>query len=30
MKWISVTLVNSEFLFKIKLTEKEEEKKKIK
>lgn len=26
MKWISVTLVNSEFLFKIKLTEKEEEK----
>lgn len=27
MKWIFVTLVNSEFLFKIKLTEKEEEKK---
>lgn len=26
MKWISVTLVNSEFLFKIKLTKKEEEK----
>lgn len=26
MKWIFVTLVNSEFLFKIKLTEKEEEK----